>query len=81
MNNRDKNIVGQILAKTYRIERFLGAGTCAKKSAEQPAEDSEEESCAESACDPFSARLQRQRRHGLPSQIVENELLRGNVYV
>lgn len=27
MNNRDKNIIGQILAKTYRIERFLGAGT------------------------------------------------------
>jgi serine/threonine protein kinase len=27
MNNRDKNIVGQILAKTYRIERFLGVGT------------------------------------------------------
>lgn len=27
MNNRDKNIVGQVLGKTYRIERFLGAGT------------------------------------------------------
>ncbi len=27
MTNRDKNIVGQILAKTYRIERFLGVGT------------------------------------------------------
>lgn len=27
MTKGDKNIVGQILAKTYRIERFLGAGT------------------------------------------------------
>jgi len=27
MTNRDKNIVGEVLAKTYRIERFLGAGT------------------------------------------------------
>ena len=27
MTNREKNIVGQVLAKTYRIERFLGAGT------------------------------------------------------
>ena len=27
MTNRDKNIVGEVLAKTYRIERFLGVGT------------------------------------------------------
>ncbi|MBP8196559.1 MAG: serine/threonine protein kinase, partial [Deltaproteobacteria bacterium] len=27
MTTRDKNIVGEVLAKTYRIERFLGAGT------------------------------------------------------
>ncbi len=27
MTTRDKNIVGEVLAKTYRIERFLGAGS------------------------------------------------------
>ncbi len=27
MSGRDKNIVGEVLAKTYRIERFLGAGS------------------------------------------------------
>ena len=27
MTTRDKNIVGEVLAKTYRIERFLGVGT------------------------------------------------------
>ncbi len=27
MTNRDKNIVGEVLAKTYRIERILGVGT------------------------------------------------------
>jgi len=27
MSGRDKNIVGEVLAKTYRIERFLGSGS------------------------------------------------------
>ena len=27
MSGRDKNIVGEVLAKTHRIERFLGAGS------------------------------------------------------
>src|SRR5262245_27507413 len=27
MTTRDKNVVGEVLAKTYRIERFLGVGT------------------------------------------------------